>query len=181
MHFHTVDAPRRLHFILHFLLIRPSLPRIQNVCLVCYSLSSELPFERPDNVTRDVKFPQRCWTSISYTVTDLIKDMLKHHPQERIDLNVILSHPWLKVWTVHYYSYCNCKWIVQNKYKIISTLNKHHNSKLHWELLCSCTVLFLVDLFNNDVICCDSIMLMVDKWNMSKENWWNDTDRIKLK
>jgi hypothetical protein len=56
--------------------------------------------------------------------------MLKHHPKERIDLNTILSHSWLKVWTVLCYSYYKCKWIVQNKYKIISMLNKHYISKV---------------------------------------------------
>ena len=151
LHFHTVDRPIRLHFILNFLLIL--FPQIQSVCLVCYSLSSAFPFEIRDNVKRDVKFPQLCWISITNTVKDLIKSMLKHHPKERIDLDMILSHPWLKVWTAHFYSYCKCKWVVQNKYKIISMLNKHCIGKVHWELLCSCTTLFLVDLFNSAVIC----------------------------
>jgi len=105
LHFHTVDHPRRLDFILHFLLIL--FPQIQSICLVCYSLSSEFPFDVRDNVKRDVKFPQRCWTSITAIVTDLIRGMLKHDPKERTDLNKILSHPWLKVWTAHYYSYLN--------------------------------------------------------------------------
>jgi serine/threonine protein kinase len=103
LHFHTVDHPRRLDFIMHFLLIL--FPQIQSVCLVCYSLSSEFPFDKRDNVKRDVKFPQPCWKSITSTVTDLIRRMLKHDPKERIDLNMILSHLWLKVWTVHCYSY----------------------------------------------------------------------------
>jgi serine/threonine protein kinase len=128
-------------------------PQIQSVCLVCYSLSSAFPFGIRDNVKRDVKFPQPCWSSISSTVTDLIKSMLKHHPKERTDLNMILSHPWLKVWTAHCYSYYKCKWIVQNKYKIISMLNKNYISKVHGELLRSCVTLTLVYLFNNGVIC----------------------------
>jgi serine/threonine protein kinase len=151
LHFHTVDHPRRLDFILHFLLIL--FPQVQGVCLVCYSLSSKFPFEIRDKVKRDVKFPQQCWTSITSTVTDLIRRMLKYDPKERIDLNMILSHPWLKVWTVHCYSYYKCKWIAQNKYKIISMLNKQYISKVHGELLCSCTTLVSLDLFNNVVIC----------------------------
>jgi len=95
LHFHRVDHPRRLDFILNFLLIL--FPQTQNICLVCCSMSSEFPFEIRDSFKRDVKFPQRCWTSVTSTVTDLIKSMLKHHPKERIDLNMILSHPWLKV------------------------------------------------------------------------------------
>ena len=147
LHFHTVDHPVRLDFILHFLLIL--FPRIQNVCLMCYSLSYELPFEGKDKL----EFSQPCWTSITSSSTDIIKGMLQHHPKERIDLDTILSHPWLKVWTVHYYSYYKCKWIVQNKYKITSMLNKHYISKVHGELLCSCTTVFLVDLFSSAVIC----------------------------
>jgi serine/threonine protein kinase len=151
LHFHTVVHPRRLDIILHFLLIL--FPQMQNVCFVCYSLCCTLPFEKIDNVKREVLFPQRCWTTITGSVKDLIKSMLKHDPKERIDLNMILSHPWLKVWTVHCYSYYKCKWIVQNKYKIISMLNKHYISTVHGELLCSCTTLVLNDLFNNVVIC----------------------------
>jgi len=142
---------KRLHFILHFLLIL--FPQIQSVCLVCYSLSSELPFEKEKDVERGVEFLQRCWTSVTNSVTDLIKSMLKKNPKERTDLNMILTHPWLKVWTARYYSYYKCKWIVQNKYKIIRMLNKQYISKIHVELLCNCTALFLVDLFNSAVIC----------------------------
>jgi len=151
LHFQTVDHPKRLYFILHFLLIL--FPQIQIVCLVCYSLSSKFPEVRRENVRSDVKFPQRCWTSISGSVTDLIKGMLKHNPKERTELRNILSDPWLKVWTVYCYSYYKCKWIVQNKYKIICMLNKQFISKLHGNLLCSCTTLFSVDLFNSAVIC----------------------------
>ena len=122
LHFHTVDHPKRHDFILHFLLIL--FPQIQSVYLVCYSLSSEFPFGMRDNLKRDVKFPQQCWKSITGTVTDLIKGMLKYKPEERIELDKILFHPWLRVWTAHWYSYYKCKWIVQNKYKIISTLNR---------------------------------------------------------
>jgi len=54
-----------------------------------------------DNLKRDVKFPQQCWKSITGTVTDLIKGMLKYKPEERIELDKILFHPWLRVWTAH--------------------------------------------------------------------------------
>jgi len=64
--------------------------------LLYFCLSSKFPFDIRDKVKRDVKFPQSCWTSITSSVTDLIKNMLKHHPKERIDLDTILSHPWLK-------------------------------------------------------------------------------------
>jgi hypothetical protein len=104
LHFHTVYHPRWLDFILQFLFIL--FQCMQNVWFVCYSLSSEFPFERMDNVIREVKFSQHCWTSTSSTVTGLIKGMLKRDPKERIDLNIILTHPWLKVWTVHCYCYC---------------------------------------------------------------------------
>jgi len=64
--------------------------------LLYFCLSSKFPFDIRDKVKRDVKFPQQCWTSITSTVTDLIRRMLKYDPKERIDLNMILSHPWLK-------------------------------------------------------------------------------------
>jgi serine/threonine protein kinase len=88
-----------------------------SVCLVCYSLSGNVPFKKMDSAKREVEFPQCYWTSITSSVIELVKSMLKHDPKERIELNMILFHPWLKVWTMHCYRYYKCKWIVQNKYK----------------------------------------------------------------
>jgi len=64
--------------------------------LLYFCLSSEFPFGIRDNLKSDVKFPQRCWTSITATVIDLIRGMLKHNPKQRTELDKILSHPWLK-------------------------------------------------------------------------------------
>jgi len=57
-----------------------------------------MPFERMEDVNKGVvHFPPDYWSSVSSTVTSLIKGMLIIQPTKRFGVSDVLSHPWLKV------------------------------------------------------------------------------------
>lgn len=47
-----------------------------------------------------VQFPALFWAGTSVSVTDLIKGMLKSSPTQRLRIEQVLSHQWLKVGTL---------------------------------------------------------------------------------
>lgn len=62
-----------------------------------FCLSSQKPFGGKEDMKRAVvQFPPLFWSKISSSVTDLIKGMLKSSPTQRLRIEQVLAHQWLK-------------------------------------------------------------------------------------
>jgi len=75
------------------------------VCLYAM-LSASAPFDAPEGIDATARrildakpgmaFPEECWDSISHQAKDLINGMLHPDVQQRLNLDQIIAHPWLK-------------------------------------------------------------------------------------